>query len=1123
VRDPRPGSPLAGFGGRSLRGLYGLGVISGLKAATLVVIAEAIARGLGALIGGTGEWVTPMLWGISAAVARGGLTWLGRSYAVRASLGAKEDIRSRLSDRILARGGSRVGSTTILATRGLDDLDAYFRTVLPALTNVAVIPLLVGARILFADWLSAVIIVLTVALVPVFMALVGMHTGDRVRAATSALARLSDHMVELAQGLPVLVGLGRVQQQTEALRTISEEHRRTTMLSLRIAFLSSLVLELLSTISVAIVAVSIGFRLVSGTLSLEVALVVLILAPECFAPFRDLGAAFHASRSGLDALARARELIEEPVPTSPLLPGGAVTAHTLSAAFQGRSSVAFEPVDFTLEAGRITALTGASGSGKSTLLAILAGQIVNGVDGVTVTGSVTGVDPDRVAWMPQRPHTVGSTVRDELLIYADGLADADTHIDALLTTLGIAPQACSDPARLSPGELRRVAFARALLRVECGADLLLLDEPTAHLDADSATTVRRMIAALDGRVTILLASHEADIVGLSARQVRLGGATGFRESAPAGRARALASTSSGAFGSPRSSRDALADFIRPVAWRYVGAVLLGALASLFAVALTAVSGWLIVRASQHPDIMYLMVAIVGVRFFGIGRATLRYAERLVTHDAVFRSVTTLRLRLWSSLAARSSTSRALLGGGAVLDYLVAAVDEIRDLVPRIMVPLGVGALTSAAGVITIGLLHPAAVPLFLTCLVLCLIVAPAVALAADGSASTAEQVIRSTVVTRFAAAVAAAGDLSGNGVSPGVRADLAHRDEVAGHAARRSSWATGLATGIVMFACTATGIGMLAVSASAVRAGTLPPEVVAVLVLLPLALVESLAGFVEAVSLLPRLRGALRRTSSPTIAREPSGLVHVHSIHSIALVGLGARWAPDAPQVFAGLNAEVDRTHWLVVEGPSGAGKSTMIAVLLTALTPASGRLLINGVDAGELDPGTLRRRIAWCPQDGHLFASTLRANLTIACDPGERPDDANLLAVLHRVGLGRFVDSLSAGLDTDVGAGGSSVSDGERQRIVVARTLLTTADVVLLDEPTANLDADAAAVLMADLREALAGRLVVLVTHHSDERTLGDRVLRLDGLRLDGLRLDVPKRDGLTLDGSRMTLLASA
>ena len=200
----------------------------------------------------------------------------------------------------------------MLATRGLDALDSYYTQFLPALVNCAAIPLLLGARILFADWISAVVIVLTVPLVPLFMVLIGRYTEDRVRDAQSALARLSGHMLELAKGLPVLVGLGRASAQRKALEDMSEEYRSRTMGTLRTAFLSALALELIATISVAVVAVFIGVRLVHGDMALEAGLLALILAPDCYLPLRELGTAHHASDDGRAALAETTAVLADP-------------------------------------------------------------------------------------------------------------------------------------------------------------------------------------------------------------------------------------------------------------------------------------------------------------------------------------------------------------------------------------------------------------------------------------------------------------------------------------------------------------------------------------------------------------------------------------------------------------------------------------------------------------------------------------------------------------------------------------------------------------------------------------------------------------------------------------------
>ncbi|MCX7521648.1 thiol reductant ABC exporter subunit CydC [Microbacterium sp. STN6] len=1119
-------APLAGLNALGRPALLLLSLVSTIRALALVVAASAVASGIVAVIHGTDGWHQALGWGLAAAVTRGAATWVHRVCAQRALLGAKERLRAELAEVAVERPEGRIGALSTLGTRGLDELDKYVTVFLPALIDAATVPAIVGARILFADWLSALIIVLTIPLVPAFMALIGMHTQARVAEATDALGRLSDHLVELARGLPVLVGLGRAGEQSRALRRISEDHRAKTVATLRTAFLSSLALELIATLSVAVVAVTIGVRLVAGTMPLEVGLLALLLAPECFTPLRDIGSAFHASQEGTEALGRVRAVIEKARrpranaigtgsargETAAGHDGSTVRVRDLTVRYDGRRASAVEGLSFDAEPGSITLLAGASGAGKSTVLGVLTGSLADG-DGVRVSGSVHRIGARGLAWLPQHPHPVADTALGELLTYGDGVPHAESLAWCLLGSLGLREVAESDPAELSPGELRRLAFARAVMRVEAGAGVVLLDEPTAHLDAASAAVLVQAIGRLRDRATVVVASHDPAVQALADRVVRVGAGAprtvaaadetrpGERDAATS-RPTRVREREAG----PEHPYRELAAFLGPVAARLALASVLGALAVAFAITLTALSGWLIVRASEHPPIMYLLVAIVGVRFFGIGRGVLRYLERLVSHDAVFQALTTLRVRLWRSLAHAGSSDRRLLTGTNAIDRLVRDVDEVRDLAIRVALPPATALLVTAAVVATLGSLESATLPLFISLALVALVGAPAVAVWADRAAARGGQRLRSEVTRRFTALLAASADLRPNGVDSGVRASLAATDAEASRAARRSAWALGAADALIVLACCAASVLVLPLTVSQVAAGTLEPELVAVLALTPLGLIEPLTAHTAAVQQWPALRQVLGRVSRLTENEPPESATEAFDgplprIEAIELDDVAARWpGADAP-VFRDVSASARRGQWLVVSGPSGSGKTTMLTMLLGHLVPEQGRYLLRVAeqsgtgggrmaDAAALDPRALRRAIAWCPQEGHLFDSTLRGNLLIARERRNAPSEAEMTDALRRVGLGRLLDSLPAGLDTPIGAAGSRLSGGERQRVAVARTLLAPADVILIDEPTAHLDDEASALLMADLRNALAERIVVLVTHHPDDvRETDERV----------------------------------
>ncbi|WP_206445626.1 ABC transporter transmembrane domain-containing protein, partial [Agrococcus sp. KRD186] len=559
--------------------VYLLGLLAALRAAGLVLVAEAVARGIAALADASFDAETTRLivvLGIAGALLRTGAEWATSVVARRIATDVKRSIRGRLWRRIAA-GDASGGGTAVLAADGLDDLDDYYVSSLPATIAAAVVPLLIGIRVLGADWLSAVVIVLTVPLIPFFMVLIGKHTQQRTDEALTALTRLADHLAELARGLPVLVGLGRVDEQAAALEQLQRRYRERTQETLRWAFLSALALELVATISVAIVAVFLGLRLLNGTMELEPALLALILAPEAYNALRQVGTAFHASQDGLSALERSQAILDRPAPAevraadapyrssssarSARIETSSIRITDLTVRYAGRDAPTLAGV--TAELTGIVSIAGPSGAGKSTLLAALTGTLPADAD---ISGTITGVRADAVGWAPQAPRAFAPTPRAELALYgADPLP--------ALEELGLGHVADAAVAELSPGEQRRLAVARALARIDTGADaagtaaaatpgtaaaaapeagagatgaaaaaapeagagatgaaaaaapgtaaagtgsthLLVLDEPTAHLDRASADLVRAAILRRADRAVIVLASHEPETTAL---------------------------------------------------------------------------------------------------------------------------------------------------------------------------------------------------------------------------------------------------------------------------------------------------------------------------------------------------------------------------------------------------------------------------------------------------------------------------------------------------------------------------------------------------------------------------------------------------------------------------------
>ena len=508
-----------------------------------VLLADLIARVF--LKNAALATVWPSLaWLTVIAFARAALAWVGETAAHRTSARAKRDLRRRLARHVLAIGPVRLGNehtgeVTLAATRGIDALDAYFARFLPQLVLSALVPLTVLAWVARTDRTSAIILLATLPLVPLFGWLIGVASAAPARRQWRLLGTLAGHFLDVVQGLPTLRLFGRSHDQADQIGEVSEQHRRATMKTLRVAFLSAFALESVAALAMALVAVSVGLRLVDGAMGFAAGLTVLLLTPEVFLPLRQASAQFHASAEGIAAADRIFEVLAVPAarafPSSLPVPDPGTEPlrfEGVCVAYEGRERPALDGLTLEIHPGEIVALTGRSGAGKSTVLSLLLG-LTQPQSGAIRVGDVdlAAIPPsawrERIAWVPQRPHLFGGTIDDNLLIARPGAsaaeirealeqAGASSFVDALplrsATVLG------ERGAGLSAGQRQRIAIARAFLR---DAPLLLLDEPASALDpaseADLSAALRRLMA---GR-TVIVVAHTAGLAAAAGRVVRL--------------------------------------------------------------------------------------------------------------------------------------------------------------------------------------------------------------------------------------------------------------------------------------------------------------------------------------------------------------------------------------------------------------------------------------------------------------------------------------------------------------------------------------------------------------------------------------------------------------------------
>jgi ATP-binding cassette, subfamily C, bacterial CydCD len=1134
-------------------------------------IAAIVARTFldGATLADHGAWLALLA---GSVVLRALASWGSDVVGQRTAARVKSTLRQRGLERASLRGpGDREGSVGELATvltDGIDALDGTFAGYLPALVFGVLVPLILLGWVLSVDLTSGVILAITLPLIPLFMVLIGLAARAATRARFRALGELSDHLLAVLQGLTTIRVARATDRMGQVVREAAQRLRRTTLETLRVAFLSALVLELFAALAVATVAVVAGVRLAEGTgITLEPVLVALLLAPEAFWPLRRIGQQFHANEDGAAAAERLLDLIDEatdasgtvgvrgPAPDPSRSP---IVLAAVTVAFEDRPLPALDRVDLTLRPGERVAVLGASGAGKTTLAAVMLG-LRSPTSGAVTVGGVPLSElqaqawHDRVAWVPQDPAPLRGTVRELLVMgVTDGTVE-ERAIEGALRAVGLDREVGALPdgldtlvgpagRGLSAGQRRRLALARSLLRP---AGLVVLDEPTSDLDVESERHVRTALEALGGSRTVVVLTHRVSLAATADRVVVLEDGRVVDDGSPAellrshgayadlvAASRPLDPAEVGHVGDPSERTidpscpavgqeapadpdDAASDgaslwpLLRPHRRALALAVGAGTLTPLAGVVLVVVSTYLISRSALRPNLLDLTVVIVAVRALSLTKAVSRYVERLSAHDVALRVVVDLRTHAYRRLARQAPAGLARFRSGDVLARVVGDVERLQLALVRGVVPLLGGLGAAVVIVVVAGILLPAAAPVAVVGMAAAGLGVPLLAWRLAQRPERALATARGQLTAEIVELLQAAPELRLLGQLGAARRRV---DELDAEVVRRDRSIVargGGADALVQVALGGMVGGLVLVGVPAVTDGRLAGVVLGALVVLGIAAAEAVGPLPPATQALANATAAAARLREVLDAPVPAPDPDPKVAGKLRQTGGAETFVPwpvihvdratahypgwDQPAV-VDLEVRIAPGRSVAVVGRSGAGKSTLGHLAVRFLDPEGGAVTLDGVDLRHLTGDHVRANVALATQDAHVFAGTIRSNLRLAA-PDAGPDQLD--AALSAAHLQTWITSLPDGIDTLVGEDGSRLSGGQRHRLALARTLLIGAPLLVLDEPTADLDPITGRRFLIDALRAAGDRGLLLLTHDLRALPLVDEVVVLDRGRI--------------------------